>query len=104
MQAGYGPFIATSNAVKDAMTDPATGKARKDLKPWPANVLRHSSISYRVALEKNLAKVAYEAGNSPGIVQRHYNGLASPQAAKAFFDIMPNVAGNVTHAQFTKAA
>ena len=104
VQAGYGPFIATSSAVKEAMTDPATGKDRKDLKPWPANVLRHSSISYRVALEKNLAKVAYEAGNSPGIVQRHYNGLASPQAAKAFFDIMPDEVGNITRPQFTKAA
>jgi integrase len=103
VQAGYGPFTATSNAVKEAMTDPATGKERKDLKPWPANVLRHSSISYRVALEKNLAKVAYEAGNSPGIIQRHYNGLATPQAAKAFFDIMPDVAENVTHAQFKAA-
>ena len=104
VQSGYGPFIATSSAVKEAMTDPATGKDRKDLKPWPANVLRHSSISYRVALEKNLAKVAYEAGNSPGIIQRHYNGLATPQAAKLFFDIMPDVGEKVTHGEFNKAA
>jgi len=89
VQAGYGPFAATSNAVKDAMTDPKTKKTRKDLRPWPANALRHSAITYRVAQEKNLAKIAYESGNSPTVIQRHYNGLASPQDAEAYFSIMP---------------
>ena len=78
-----------------AQTDPKTEKPRKDLRPWPHNALRHSAISYRVALEKDLAKIAYESGNSPAIIQRHYNGLASPQTAKAFFSITPDTAANV---------
>ena len=90
VRAGYGPFAATSNTVKDAMTDPKTKKTRRDLRPWPANALRHSAITYRVAQEKNLAKIAYESGNSPAVIQRHYNGLAAPDTAKAFFSIMPS--------------
>lgn len=72
------------------------------MKPWPANALRHSAISYRLAMTPDLAKLAYESGNSPKIIQAHYNGLASPQAAKAFFDIIPTVAKNVR--QFKAAA
>jgi len=104
VRTGYGPFFTDWKEVEKLQTDPKTKKPRKDLKPWPANALRHSAISYRVALEKDLAKIAYESGNSPGIIQRHYNGLASPQAAKQFFAIMPTVAENVTHAKFNKAA
>ena len=92
VRAGYGPFFSDYPPARAAQIDPQTGKTRKDLKPWPANALRHSAISYRLALKKNLAEIAYEAGNSPKIVQSHYNGLATPQAAKAFFAIMPAAA------------
>jgi integrase len=95
VRAGYGPFFTDFPPARDAQLDPKTKARRKDLKPWPANALRHSAISYRVAQEKDLAKIAYESGNSPGIIRRHYNGLASPDAAKAFFAIMPTVAENV---------
>ncbi|MFA6176376.1 MAG: site-specific integrase [Phycisphaerae bacterium] len=102
VNAGYGPFFSDFPPARDAQLDPETEKTRKDLKPWPANALRHSAISYRLAMTPDLAKLAYESGNSPAIIQRHYNGLASPQDANAFFAIMPTVAGNIT--QFSKAA
>ena len=35
---------------------------------WPHNGLRHSYISYRLAIVKDAAKVALEAGNSPDII------------------------------------
>ena len=95
VQSGYGPFFTDYPPARAAQTDPKTEKPRKDLRPWPHNALRHSAISYRVALEKDLAKIAYESGNSPAIIQRHYNGLASPQTAKAFFSITPDTAANV---------
>lgn len=104
VNAGYGPFFSDYPPARDAQLDPKTKKTRKDLKPWPANALRHSAISYRLAMTPDLPKLAYESGNSPAIIQRHYNGLATPQAAKLFFDIMPTVAGNITHALFNKAA
>jgi integrase len=90
IRAGFGPLHVTSREVKDAQLDPSTGEPKGGLRPWPQNALRHSAISYRVALERDLAKIAYECGTSPAVIQRHYNGLASPKAARAFFKIWPS--------------
>ena len=56
---------------------------------WKHNALRHSFISYRVAQIKNMAEVALEAGNSPGMIFKHYHELVQPDAAKAWFAIVP---------------
>ena len=56
---------------------------------WKHNALRHSYISYRVAVLKNMAEVALEAGNSPGMIFKHYHELVRPDAAKAWFAIVP---------------
>lgn len=87
---GFGPFTITSKAVKDAQ------EGREDLRIWPANALRHSAISYRLATDRDLAKIAYESGNSPAVIQRHYNGLASPDSAKLFYAIRPSEPGNIS--------
>lgn len=56
---------------------------------WPKNVLRHSYISYRVALTGDVPRTALESGNSPGVIFRHYHELVDEEAAKAWFGIMP---------------
>ena len=56
---------------------------------WKHNALRHSFISYRVSQSKNVAQVALEAGNSPGMIFKHYHELVQPDAAKAWFAIVP---------------
>lgn len=56
---------------------------------WKRNGLRHSFISYRVADLKNVAEVALEAGNSPQMIFKHYRELVRPEAAKAWFGLMP---------------
>ncbi len=56
---------------------------------WKHNALRHSYISYRVAQVQNVAQVALEAGNSPQMIFQHYRELVQPDAAKAWFAIMP---------------
>ena len=89
IEAGFGPFFSTRAAV-NAFQD-----GRDDLRPWPDNALRHSAISYRLALTRDLPRVATEAGNSPAIVQRHYAELVKPDAAKKFFGILPTEAANV---------
>ena len=58
---------------------------RVDLRPWPDNALRHSAISYRLALTRDLPRVATEAGNSPAIVQRHYAELVKPERRQEIF-------------------
>jgi integrase len=43
---------------------------------WPRNVLRHSQISYRLAMLKgDVNTVAMESGNSPDMIFRHYRGV-----------------------------
>ena len=56
---------------------------------WKANGLRHSFISYRVADIQNVAQVALEAGNSPGMIFGHYRELVTADDAKEWFSIKP---------------
>jgi integrase len=56
---------------------------------WAKNGLRHSYISYRLAVIHDTARVALEAGNSPEIIFGHYRELVTPEAANAWFSINP---------------
>ncbi len=56
---------------------------------WAKNGLRHSYISYRLAVIHDTARVALEAGNSPEIIFGHYRELVTPEEAKAWFDVKP---------------
>jgi integrase len=56
---------------------------------WKHNALRHSFISYRLAIIKNVHQVSLEAGNSPQMVFAHYRQLVTETQAKEWFDIMP---------------
>jgi integrase len=56
---------------------------------WPPNVLRHSFISYRIAIVQSADQVALEAGNSPSIIFKHYRELTTPEVAEKWFSILP---------------
>lgn len=56
---------------------------------WQENGLRHSYISYRLAVLHDTARVALEAGNSPEVIFSHYRELVTPDAAKSWFEIVP---------------
>ena len=56
---------------------------------WKHNGLRHSFISYRLALTKNVHQVSLEAGNSPQMVFKHYRQLVSETQATEWFGIVP---------------
>ena len=56
---------------------------------WRQNALRHSFISYRVALTGDVARTALEAGNSAKMIFRHYREVVDGEASKAWFSIMP---------------
>ncbi len=56
---------------------------------WPVNGLRHSYVSYRVQHDKDPNAVAHECGHSIEILLRHYKCLCTPDAATAWFDILP---------------
>jgi integrase len=56
---------------------------------WVRNGLRHSWCSYRLAVTKNAALTAHEAGNSPQILHRHYNEIVTEAEAKEWFNVHP---------------
>jgi len=56
---------------------------------WRRNGLRHSFVSYRLALVKDAAQVALEAGNSPAMVFGHYRELVTEAQARAWFALRP---------------
>jgi len=62
---------------------------------WKPNACRHSWISCRLAVLSDVAKVAYEAGNSPAMVHRHYHALVKPAEAEAYFAVRPARPANV---------
>lgn len=70
---------------------PKATKAQKGLRSMKViyDGLRHSYISYRLAVVKDLPQVALEAGNSVEIIQRHYNKRVTEKEAKAFFGLTP---------------
>lgn len=81
-----------------------TGRAAKVA--WKRNGLRHSFISYRLAVTKNTASTALEAGNSPAMVFGHYRELVHDEQAAEWFGILPTAtqAANVVPMESEVAA
>ncbi len=69
--------------------------ARRAGVEWKHNALRHSFVSYRVALAQNVSQVALESGNSPRMIFQHYRELVTTDEAKAWFSILPSPPGDV---------
>jgi integrase len=83
-----------------AMQSAAKGAGIK----WKQNALRHSFISYRLAVVQDVNRVALEAGNSPQMIFRHYRELATPLQARTWFSISPAEAQNVVTMTGRKSA
>jgi len=80
-----GPVINLSRADKQLFLY----LAKKAGVPWKHNALRHSFISYRLALVKDVGQVSLEAGNSPQMVFKHYRQLVRESEAQEWFAILP---------------
>jgi integrase len=59
---------------------------------WTTNGLRHSFGSYRCAILKDIAAVAFEMGNSAQMVQAHYHEAQELQMAMEWFAVTPTEA------------
>ena len=60
-----------------------------DIRPWPHNALRHSFASYSLAAWPNAPALARAMGNSVAMILKHYDALAKPVAAAAFWNLTP---------------
>lgn len=56
---------------------------------WSPDVMRHSFISYAVAFTETVGGVALWAGNSEGVIKKHYLKMVTKKEAEAFFAILP---------------
>jgi integrase len=53
------------------------------------DVMRHSFISMFVAKFRSIGEAAIQAGNSEGIIRRHYLDLKSAEEAEDYWSILP---------------
>jgi integrase len=94
------PFAKPSGSVwpnahdsfYDAQQDTAAATATETSPAveWKQNALRHSFISYRVAVIQDVNQVALESGNSPVMIHKHYKQLVSPAAGGKWFALRPD--------------
>jgi integrase len=67
-----------------------SGLARKRgiIEAWPQDVMRHSYISYRIALGDSKHQIAEAAGNSEGIIRRRYRRPLMREDGERWFEAL----------------
>ena len=86
--AGFLPRRTKSNSKNPDKAEKFEARD-EGLTEWPGDCLRHTAISYHLELHKNEGKTAVWAGNSPGVIQKHYRALVTPQQTTEFWNIKP---------------
>lgn len=77
------------DAAKKASGYAARADETSGLPEWPADAMRHTAISYHLAMYSNEGKTASWAGNSPDVIHRHYKGLVKPSEVPQFWSLCP---------------
>jgi integrase len=65
------------------------------IREWQPDTLRHTALSYRLALLGDEARVASWAGNSPTVLHAHYKAITTREEAERFFAITPDASGEL---------
>lgn len=81
-KSGSEPVCALAN-----VTNALTRTARRAGVPFIRNGLRKSFISYRLAIVKDIGRVADEAGNSPQVIRTNYRDVRSEEDGHRWFNI-----------------
>ncbi len=94
------PLVRKEGKVSPAPTDRAMNhrfarSAAKQGVVWVKNGLRHSFCSYQLAVTRDAARVANEAGNSPAMLHKNYKALVTEAQGKDWFSILPALADDV---------
>ena len=104
LQTWLAPFAAKTGKIAVNKADQKLSAFARNIVglEWPKDVMRHSFISYAVAREESVGRVAMWAGNSESIIKRHYLEVVKKPVGEAFGRIVP--AGSAKVAHFKKAA
>jgi integrase len=65
-----------------------SGLARDHGLKWTPDVLRHSCITYRLQIVKNIDEVAEESGNSPKVIRDNYRRPIPPGWGQQWFQLL----------------
>jgi integrase len=65
----------------------ARAEKQAGLHPWPRNALRHSFISYALAIDHDENRIALESGNTPNVIHTNYRALVTREEAEKFWNI-----------------
>lgn len=84
-------LAATPGPIVPPNFDRLAKLARKHFK-LTHDEARHSFISYHVAAYRSIGDAALQAGNSEGIIKRHYLNLHPREEGEEFFRIVPDPA------------
>jgi integrase len=87
-----GPVWAKS---PDALEETLSSLRENGKIPTRRNGLRHSFITFHMAMHANENLTAAEAGNSPQMIHDHYRALAPRREAVKWFAVRPAKAANV---------
>jgi integrase len=95
---------AKGQICSDRQSKYARNIAKKLEIKWPANGLRHSYGSYRLAHVKSAPQVALEMGNTPQMIFGHYRSVVTEQDAECWFKLSPDQAKKVIEMKDTTLA
>jgi hypothetical protein len=73
---------------REASEQPAED-AKKELKPWPSDVMRHTAISHYFRHCGSYGRTAEQFGNSEAIIKKHYQGRVNSEETAKFYAIAP---------------
>lgn len=75
--------------VKRAAGFGTPDEKKKHLKPWPADICRHTAISNYFRKTGSYGQTAEQFGNSECIIKSHYQGRVSSEDTKKFYQLRP---------------
>jgi hypothetical protein len=56
----------------------------------PKNAMRHSFVSYHLALFEDVAKTELQAGHDRAVLFGHYRELVTQEEAEEYFTLVPS--------------
>jgi hypothetical protein len=83
------PLPVSGRLVRYKTREWVRALAKKVGVPWHHDIMRHTGISYAVALTANVDQVALWAGNSRQIIYGSYLNQVTPAEAAEFYGMMP---------------